>query len=177
MAGLLGCEYFYRLGERFGERRAGRVRTRPAPEEHRGDDGYRVSASDGEAGRVEDFVVDAEGWRIRHVVLGASGRYSAERVLLEPTCIERLAPEARTVHVGLTGKQIWGARRYAGYEVRDPRGAGIGIASEALVNGEAQPGYVRVSTELRAGSLRPRTVLIPAQMIAVDGARPILGLH
>jgi len=68
--------------------------------------GYRVLASDGEAGLVEDFVVDAEGWRIRDVVVGARGRYSAGRVLLDPACIERVASEARTVYVGLTGKEI-----------------------------------------------------------------------
>jgi hypothetical protein len=70
--------------------------------------GYRVLASDGEAGHAEDFAVDAEGWRIRDVVVGARGRYSAERVLLDPASIERIAPEPGTVHVGLTGEQIWG---------------------------------------------------------------------
>lgn len=140
--------------------------------------GYRVQASDGEAGRVEDFVVDEEGWRIRHVVVGMRDRYFAKKkVLLDPRWIGRVAPEACTVHIDLTGEQIWGAWRYAGYEVRDPRGIIIGRALEALVNGDAEPGYVRVSMGFRTGFLRPRTVLIPAQMVAVDEVRRVLTLH
>lgn len=71
--------------------------------------GYRVQANDGEAGRVEDFVVDEEGWRIRRVVVGMRDRYFAKKkVLLDPRWIGRVAPEAITVHIDLTGEQIWG---------------------------------------------------------------------
>lgn len=139
--------------------------------------GYRVWASDGEAGRVEDLVIDEEGWRIRHVVVGMRGRYSAEKVMLDPRWIERIAPVSRTVYVGLTGGQIWGTRRYAGYEVRDPRGVRIGTAREMSVDGDAEPGYVRVDVGHRMGVLRPRTVVIPAQLVAVDEARRVLMLQ
>lgn len=61
--------------------------------------------------------------------------------------------------------------------MRDPRGIIIGRALEALVNGDAEPGYVRVSMDFRTGFLRPRTVLIPAQMVAVDEVRRVLTLH
>lgn len=139
--------------------------------------GYRVRASDGEGGRVEDFVLDVEGWRIRHVVIGLSGRYQAKKALLDPRWIERIAPEARAVHVGLTREQIWGTRRYAGYEVRDPRGTRIGRVKELAANADAQPQYVRVSMDFRAGFLRPRTVLIPAQMLTVDEIGRVLTLQ
>ncbi|MDP9475213.1 MAG: hypothetical protein M3R38_05885 [Actinomycetota bacterium] len=140
--------------------------------------GYRVQANEGEAGRVEDFVVDEEGWRIRQVVVGMRDRcFAKNKALLDPRWIGRVAPEARTVHVDLTGEQIWGACRYAGYDVRDPRGIIIGRALEALVNGDAEPGYVRVSMGFRTGFLRPRAVLIPAQMVAVDEVRRVLTLH
>ncbi len=154
-----------------GSERAGRPRSRGEVA------GYRVLASEGEAGHAEGFAVDAEGWRIWDAVVGACGRYSAERVLLDPASIERIVPEAWTVHVGLSGEQIWEARRYASYEVRDARGISIGIALEALVDGDAEPGYVRVSMGSRRGILRPRAVLIPTQMVAIDELRRVLTLQ
>lgn len=126
---------------------------------------------------MEDFVLDEEGWGIRHVVVGMSGRYCAKKVLLDPRWIERIAPEARAVYVRLTGEQIWGTRRYAGYEVRDPRGTRIGRVKEMAANADAQPEYVRVSMDFRAGFLRARTVLIPAQMVAVDEVGRVLRLQ
>lgn len=139
--------------------------------------GYRVLASDGEAGHVENFLLDEEARGIRHVVVGTRGRYSAGKALLDPWWIARIAPRARTVHVGLTGEQIWGTRWCAGYEVLDPRGVRIGRAREISADGFAGPGHVRVDVGLRAGFLRPRTFVVPAQTVAVDGARRTLTLQ
>lgn len=44
-------------------------------------------------------------------------------------------------------------------------------------DGDAEPGYVRVEVGFRTGFLRPRTVVIPTQMVAVDGARRTLTLQ
>lgn len=120
---------------------------------------------------MEDFLVDEEGWRIRHVVVGRRGRHPAGEVLPDPWWIGRIASEARTAYVGLAGGQIWGTRRYAGYEVRDPLGVRIGTARETSADGDAEPGYIRFEAGFRTGILRPRTVVIPTQMVAVDGTR------
>ncbi len=61
--------------------------------------------------------------------------------------------------------------------MRDARRISIGIALEALVDGDAEPGYVRVSMGSGRGFFRPRAVLIPTQMVAIDELRRVLTLQ
>lgn len=45
------------------------------------------------------------------------------------------------------------------------------------MDGDAEPGYVRVSMGSGRGFFRPRAVLIPTQMVAIDELRRVLTLQ
>lgn len=57
--------------------------------------GYRVHASDGEIGHVDDFIVEMETWAIRYVVVDTRNWWPGKKVLLPPAWIESVSwPEA-----------------------------------------------------------------------------------
>jgi hypothetical protein len=67
--------------------------------------GYRIQASDGEVGSLENLIVDDESWNIRYLVINIGVRslpsLPGKKVLVAPAWIEAVAWEAKTVHVGL----------------------------------------------------------------------------
>ncbi len=46
--------------------------------------GYRIEASDGEAGHIEDFLVAEETWTIEHIVVHLRNHLPARKVLVAP---------------------------------------------------------------------------------------------
>jgi hypothetical protein len=64
--------------------------------------GYRIRATDGDIGRVDDFIVDDDAWVIRYVVVDTGGLFSSKKVLVSPEWIEKVSWSEHSVHVGLT---------------------------------------------------------------------------
>lgn len=57
--------------------------------------GYRIGATDGELGHVEDFLLDDGTWAIRYVVVDTSSWWGGRRVLIAPAWIRSVSwPEA-----------------------------------------------------------------------------------
>jgi sporulation protein YlmC with PRC-barrel domain len=46
--------------------------------------GYAVDATDGEIGKVHDFLFDDERWTIRYLVVQTGGFFDDRRVLISP---------------------------------------------------------------------------------------------
>jgi sporulation protein YlmC with PRC-barrel domain len=68
--------------------------------------GYRVGATDGEIGEVEDFYFDDETWTIRYVVAKTGGWLSGRKVLLATTAISERGIKGGLFPINLTKEQI-----------------------------------------------------------------------
>ena len=49
--------------------------------------GYRVKATDGDVGHVEDFLVDDASWEIQHAIVDTSTWWFGKKVLDDPESI------------------------------------------------------------------------------------------
>jgi uncharacterized protein YrrD len=68
--------------------------------------GYRIEATDGSIGHVEDFLVDEKNWRIRYLVVDTRNWWPGGNVVVAPEWIANVSWETRTVSVDLTREQI-----------------------------------------------------------------------
>ena len=73
--------------------------------------GYRVAASDGDIGHVDDFIIDdadLEGtpWEIRYLVVDTGNWLPGRHVLIPPLWAGSVDWETRHVHVGMTRQMI-----------------------------------------------------------------------
>jgi sporulation protein YlmC with PRC-barrel domain len=68
--------------------------------------GYRIRASDGEIGRVEDFVVDDADWSIADMVVDTTAWLPGGRVLVPPSAISDIDWERGEVSVRLSREQL-----------------------------------------------------------------------
>jgi uncharacterized protein YrrD len=68
--------------------------------------GYRVEASDGNIGHIDDFLFDGSSWAIRHAVVDTREWLPGGHVLIEPLSIERVDWNQHEVRVKLTREVI-----------------------------------------------------------------------
>jgi hypothetical protein len=68
--------------------------------------GYRIWATDGEVGHIDDFIVDDEDWTIRYLVVDTAGLFSKNLVLLSPAWIEEVSWVAHAVRTSLNKDSI-----------------------------------------------------------------------
>jgi len=68
---------------------------------------YKVSAVDGDIGRVTDFLFDDQQWTIRYLVTDTSGSgEKAHQVLISPISFRRVDWATRLFHLGLTQEKV-----------------------------------------------------------------------
>jgi sporulation protein YlmC with PRC-barrel domain len=68
--------------------------------------GYRIGATDGDVGHVEDFYFDDRSWTLRHVVVRTGGWLFGRRVLVSPGSVSRVDHERRRLITNLTRRQV-----------------------------------------------------------------------
>jgi len=68
--------------------------------------GYKLSASDGDIGRVRDFYFDDKTWVLRYLVADTGSWLTGRLVLLSPHAFGALDEQEKTLHVKLSRKQI-----------------------------------------------------------------------
>ena len=70
--------------------------------------GYVVSATDGDLGAINDFLLDDQEWAIRYVVANSSAWLPGRRVLVSPSSITNAHADwaSRRVQVELTRQQV-----------------------------------------------------------------------
>lgn len=68
--------------------------------------GYRIHASDGEIGHVEDFLVDDKTWAIRYLVVETGNWWSGHKVLVAPTWITGVHWADESVSIDLSREAI-----------------------------------------------------------------------
>lgn len=68
--------------------------------------GYHLQADDGPIGHIADFLVDAESWSIKHVVINTRNLLPGKIVLIEPTKIDEIKWAESNVFVHMTRNAI-----------------------------------------------------------------------
>ena len=58
--------------------------------------GYRIGATDGDIGHVEDFIIDDETWEIRYMVVDTQNWWPGKKVLVAPQWIGRMLSTGST---------------------------------------------------------------------------------
>jgi len=65
-----------------------------------------VVASDGEIGKVKEFLFDDQTWKIRYLVVRAGHWISKEKVLISPVAVTDVDVDAFRIHLSLTQDQV-----------------------------------------------------------------------
>jgi hypothetical protein len=68
--------------------------------------GYHLQASDGIIGHVCDFMMDAQSWAIRHLVIKTGHRFSGKEVQIPTRMVDRISYPDSTVFVNLTTEAV-----------------------------------------------------------------------
>jgi len=68
--------------------------------------GYRVQATDGEIGHLDDFIIDDEAWAIRYLVVDTQNWWPGKKVLISPQWIQHVSWSESKVDVSVTRKSI-----------------------------------------------------------------------
>ncbi|HLS85512.1 MAG TPA: PRC-barrel domain-containing protein [Burkholderiales bacterium] len=68
--------------------------------------GYRLEATDGAAGHVEDVLFDDDTWSVAHLVIDTRDWLPGRKVLLSPGLVEAVDPTHRTVRVRAARREI-----------------------------------------------------------------------
>jgi uncharacterized protein YrrD len=74
--------------------------------------GYHIDAQDGDIGHVDDFLVDAESWAIRYLVVDTSNWWFGNKVLVSPQWVEAVSWAESKAVVSLTRDAIQNAPGY-----------------------------------------------------------------
>jgi uncharacterized protein YrrD len=74
--------------------------------------GYYIQATDGDLGHVEDFLVDADTWAIRYIIVDTRNWLPGRKVLVSPEWIQRVSWEESKVYVDLSKRHIEAAPEF-----------------------------------------------------------------
>lgn len=69
-------------------------------------EGYKISATDGEIGAVQDFYFDDQHWVVRYLIVDTGRWLPGRKVLISPISIGRADRENQSIEVNLTKEQI-----------------------------------------------------------------------
>lgn len=69
-------------------------------------EGFRVLATDGEIGKVEEIYFDDEYWAVRYLVVATGGWLKRREVLISPQAVKRISPRTRSVAVVLSRQKV-----------------------------------------------------------------------
>jgi hypothetical protein len=74
--------------------------------------GYYLEAEDGEIGHIEEFLLDAEAWAIRYVVVDTKNWWPGKKTLILPGALSQIDWAGRSALVSLTREQIRNGPEY-----------------------------------------------------------------
>lgn len=74
--------------------------------------GYHISATDGQIGHIEDFLVDDADWRIRFLKVDTKNWWPGERVLISPLSVLKIDWADRLVYLNVERQKVKVSPRY-----------------------------------------------------------------
>lgn len=75
--------------------------------------GHHIQARDGEIGHVDDFVIDAETWAIRYLIVDTRNWLPGKKVLISPQWIDRVSWADEKVFVDLSRDAVKQSPEYS----------------------------------------------------------------
>ncbi len=140
-------------------------------------EGYTVSATDGDIGRVVDFLLDDERWIVRYLVVETGGFFDGRRVLISPISFRKAEWSTRRFHLALTRDKVknspsvdvdkpvsrqheldyfgyYGYPRYWGYSGLWGMGAYPGLLAAGRSERERLPSIPRLSGDVHLRSAK-----------------------
>lgn len=75
-------------------------------------EGYHIRATDGEIGHVEDFILDADAWNIRYMIVDTKNWLPGRKVLISPQWIESVDWSRQSVGVGMLREDVKNSPEY-----------------------------------------------------------------
>jgi hypothetical protein len=73
---------------------------------------YTVKGSDGEIGRIDDFIVDDILWKIRYIVIDIPKRDGRRKVLASPDWVSAIDLLRQSIHIVLTAELVANCPEY-----------------------------------------------------------------
>ena len=67
--------------------------------------GYRITASDGEIGHLEDYIIDDNEWLVRYLVVDTTNWLPGKQVLIPREWTSRTSWSEQVLHVNVTREQ------------------------------------------------------------------------
>jgi hypothetical protein len=74
--------------------------------------GYHIHATDGEIGRVEDFLVDDAEWSIRYIIVDTRNWKHGESVLISSRSVRKIDWTNRLIHLDVDRQKVKGSPSY-----------------------------------------------------------------
>ncbi|HLE01774.1 MAG TPA: PRC-barrel domain-containing protein [Bdellovibrionota bacterium] len=74
--------------------------------------GYRIEATDGRFGHVDDFIIEDDSWRIRYLVADTVNFWPSKSVLISPEWVDSISWKDRKCRVNLAENVIKGSPEY-----------------------------------------------------------------
>jgi uncharacterized protein YrrD len=81
--------------------------------------GYRIAARDGDIGRVDDFLIDEDSWKLLYMVVDTGSWLPGRKVLVSPTWVEEIDWNGSRVRVDLDQDTIRNSPEYDPSELPD----------------------------------------------------------
>jgi hypothetical protein len=82
--------------------------------------GYRIHASDGEIGHVEDFLVEDDDWSVHYLVVDTRNWWPGKKVLVSPLSVRTIDWAERRVNLGLDRQKVKDGPAYDPSMMGDP---------------------------------------------------------
>jgi uncharacterized protein YrrD len=82
--------------------------------------GYRVRASDGKAGHVEDLLFEEASWRVRYIEVNTREWVGGRHVLVSPLWARSISWKSRAISLDLNAETVRSAPRYGSPETLTP---------------------------------------------------------
>jgi uncharacterized protein YrrD len=74
--------------------------------------GYHIKATDGRIGDVEDFIIDADTWKIKFLLVDTGNWFPGKKVIIAPQWIKEIKWEVSEVTVNATVEQVKNSPEY-----------------------------------------------------------------
>ena len=74
--------------------------------------GYHIEATDGEIGHVDGFLVEADNWRIRYIIISTRNWWPGKKILISPRSVTTIDWPSSLVHLNLSREKIQGGPHY-----------------------------------------------------------------
>ena len=75
--------------------------------------GYRIEATDGAIGHVEDFLIDASGWEVRYLIVDTRNWLPGRKVIVSPGWVKEISWDENRVYLDLSREEVQNSPEYS----------------------------------------------------------------